>query len=183
MVWMIGIAAALVLLVLWGVGCQRKLVDMDEKCANALSQIGVQQSSRWDALTALAQLTRGYSEHEYKTLMDVIAQRQGIDAHSTAAQADQQENMIVQALGRIVAVAEAYPDLKAQATYTKTMDNVKEFENNVRFARMSFNDTVTRFNRTVRQFPTSLIAGMLHFTVRDYLKEEAAKAQMPNMEI
>lgn len=82
-----------------------------------------------------------------------------------------------------MAVAEAYPDLKAQATYTKTMDNVKEFENNVRFARMSFNDTVTRFNRTVRQFPTSLIAGMLHFTVRDYLKEEAAKAQMPNMEI
>lgn len=99
MVWMIGIAAALVLLVLWGVGCQRKLVDMDEKCGNALSQIGVQQSSRWDALTALAQLTRGYSEHEYKTLMDVIAQRQGIDAHSTAAQADQQENMIVQAWG------------------------------------------------------------------------------------
>ena len=179
----IGIGVVLVLLVLWFVNCQRRLVQLDELCGNALSQIGVQQSSRWDALTALAQLTKSYSEHEYSTLMEVIGKRQAVGSGSTAAQADAQENMLTQAMGRIIAVGEAYPDLKAQATYTKTMDNVKEFETNVRYARMSFNDTVTKFNREVRMFPGSLAASMLHFRTRDYLQEEPGKTQMPNMNV
>ena len=78
MVTIIVIVAVVALVALWLVGAQRKLVSADELCKNALSQIGVQQNSRWDALTALAELTKGYSEHEYKTLMDVIGQRTAI---------------------------------------------------------------------------------------------------------
>ena len=177
------IVAILALVIIWGISVQRTLVGQDEKCKNAMSQIGVQQSSRWDALTALAELTKSYNEHEYNTIKDVIAQRTLINSGSTAADADAQENMITQALGKIIAIAEQYPDLKANENYAKTMDSVNLYENQVRMSRMVYNDTVTVFNREVRQFPTNLIAKMLGFVEKDYLKVEAAKTDMPSMKI
>ena len=80
-----------------------------------------------------------------------------------------------------MAVAEQYPDLKANTMYIETMQGVKQYEENVRLARMTYNDTVTKFNRVVRQFPTSLVAGMLGFPVKDYLQTEEAKKDMPDM--
>ena len=177
------IVAILALLIIWGISVQRTLVGQDEKCKNAMSQIGVQQTSRWDALTALAELVKSYNEHEYNTIKDVIAQRAIINSGSSAADADAQENMITQALGKIIAVAEQYPDLKANENYAKTMDSVNLYENQVRMSRMVYNDTVTVFNREVRQFPTNLVAKMLGFAEKDYLKVEAAKTEMPSMKI
>ena len=177
------IVAVLALIIIWGIGVQRTLVGQDEKCKNAMSQIGVQQTSRWDALTALAELTKSYNEHEYNTIKDVIAQRAVINGGSSAADADAQENMITQALSRIIAVAEQYPELKANENYAKTMDSVNLYENQVRMSRMVYNDTVTVFNREVRQFPTNLVAKLLGFAEKDYLKVEAAKTEMPSMKI
>lgn len=177
------IVAALALIIIWGISVQRTLVGQDEKCKNAMSQIGVQQTSRWDALTALAELTKSYNEHEYNTIKDVIAQRAVINGGSTAADADAQENMITQALGKIIAIAEQYPELKANENYAKTMDSVNLYENQVRMSRMVYNDTVTIFNREVRQFPTNLIAKLLGFAEKDYLKVDAAKTEMPSMKI
>ena len=177
------ILAVVALLIIWVISVQRTLVGQDEKCKNAMSQIGVQQTSRWDALTALAELTKSYNEHEYNTIKDVIAQRAVINGNSTAADADAQENMITQALGKIIAIAEQYPDLKANENYAKTMDSVNLYENQVRMSRMVYNDTVTVFNREVRQFPTNLVAKMLGFAEKDYLKVEAAKTEMPSMKI
>ena len=177
------ILAVVALLIIWVISVQRTLVGQDEKCKNAMSQIGVQQTSRWDALTALAELTKSYNEHEYNTLKDVISQRAVINGNSTAADADAQENMITQALGKIIAIAEQYPELKANENYAKTMDSVNLYENQVRMSRMVYNDTVTVFNREVRQFPTNLVAKMLGFAEKDYLKVEAAKTEMPSMKI
>ena len=177
------IVAALALIIIWGISVQRTLVGQDEKCKNAMSQIGVQQTSRWDALTALAELTKSYNEHEYNTIKDVIAQRAVINGGSTAADADAQENMITQALGKIIAIAEQYPELKANENYAKTMDSVNLYENQVRMSRMVYNDTVTIFNREVRQFPTNLIAKLLGFAEKDYLKVDAAKTEMPSVKI
>ena len=181
-----GIIIAIViiaLLVLWVISVQRKLVNQDELCQNAMSTIGVQQESRWDALTGMVELIKSYNEHEYNTIKDVIAQRAVINGGSTAAAADAQENMITQALGKIIAIAEQYPDLQANENYAKTMDSVNLYENQVRMSRMVYNDTVTVFNREVRQFPTNLIAKMLGFFEKDYLKVDAAKTEMPSMKI
>lgn len=175
--------AAIVIIIGYFISAQRGLVSADELCGNALSQIGVQQSSRWDALTALAELTKSYSEHEHNTLMDVIGKRRAITSSSSAAEAHEQENMLTEAMGKIMAITESYPDLKADSLYNKNMDNVKEFENNVRFARMTFNDSVTRLNRLVRQFPTSLAASMFGFRSREYLQDNSAKSDMPSMRI
>ncbi len=171
----------IVVIVLWFISAQRKLSTMDENINNAMSQIGVQLSSRWDALTALLDLTKGYAEHEYKTLADTVKMRRTITAESTAKDAMEQENVITEALGKIMAVAESYPDLKANQNYIKTMDSVNDYENKVRQSRLIYNDSVTKLNRQIRMFPTSIIAGMLGFSKRDYLQAEQEKAQMPSM--
>lgn len=177
----IGIILVIVLLFLWGVSSQNKLVHTEELCGNALSQIGVQQASRWDALNALADLTKGYSEQEYRMLMDTIAARRNVGPKSSASDAQEQETMLSQSFGRINALAEAYPDLKSNTVYLKTMESVQDFEDKVRMSRMVYNDTVTKFNRLVRSFPGSLIASILGFAVRDYLQDNPDKTAMPNI--
>ena len=171
------------LVVLWVISVQRKLVEKDELCKNALSQIGVQQASRWDALTALVELVKSYNEHEYNTLRDVIAQRKNITGESTVAEAQAQEQVLTGLVRNINLVAEQYPELKANENYAKAMDSVNLYENQVRLSRMTFNDTVTKYNKEIRQFPTSLVAGLLGFKTRDYLDEAVGKSDMPSMKI
>ena len=177
------IIAIVALVVLWVIGVQRKLVEKDELCKNALSQIGVQQASRWDALTALVELVKSYNEHEYNTLRDVIAMRKTITGESSVADAQAQEQALTGLVRNINVVAERYPDLKANENYAKAMDSVNLYENQVRLSRMTFNDTVTKYNKEIRQFPTSLVAGILGFNTRDYLNEAVGKTDMPSMKI
>ena len=80
-------------------------------------------------------------------------------------------------------MAEQYPDLKANENYAKAMDSVNLYENQVRLSRMTYNDTVTKYNKTVRQFPESIVANILHFSIKDYLKEPTGKTDMPSMAI
>lgn len=183
MVTIIIVIAVILLIVLWFVGVQRRLVSSDELCRNSMSQIGVQQQSRWDAISSLVKLTKSYNEHEYNTLVDVIRQRKDITRTSTAEDANRQEEFLAAAAAQIRLVAEQYPELKASETYGKTMDSLNTYENQVRMSRMVFNDTVTKYNRIVRQFPDSIVAGMLRFSVRDYLKEVESKKEMPEINI
>ena len=175
------VGVVLVIIILWFISAQRKLVAMDENINNAMGQIGVQLSSRWDALTALLDLTKGYADHEYKTISDTIKMRTSINSNSSAAEVNKQENMLTEAMGKIMAVAESYPELKANENYIKTMDSVNEYEKMVRQSRLIYNDSVTKLNHTIRMFPTSIAAGMLHITSRDYLEASAQKADMPDM--
>ena len=175
------VLAVLAVIVLWFISAQRRLVAMDENINNAMGQIGVQLSSRWDALTALLDLTKGYAEHEYKTLSDTIKMRTSISSSSSADEVNKQENILTEAMGKIMAVAESYPELKANENYIKTMDSVNQYENMVRKSRLIYNDSVTKLNREIRMFPTSIAAGILHITSRDYLEANDKKADMPDM--
>ena len=177
------IIAIVAILVLWVISVQRKLVKQEEICKNGLSQIGVQLASRWDALKALAELTKGYSEHEYKTITDTIARRRPITAASSSADANAQENLFNEALGRLNLVVERYPELKANETYIKTMDSVNTYQNQVRMSQMVYNDSVTKFNQLIRQFPDSIVASLFHFTPREYLEQNQDKAEMPSMKL
>ena len=142
------VGVVLVIIILWFISAQRKLVAMDENINNAMGQIGVQLSSRWDALTALLDLTKGYADHEYKTISDTIKMRTSINSNSSAAEVNKQENMLTEAMGKIMAVAESYPELKANENYIKTMDSVNEYEKMVRQSRLIYNDSVTKLNRS-----------------------------------
>ena len=151
----------------WVMSTQRRLVVMDENINNAMSQIGVQLSSRFDALTALIETIK--------------SRRSVITAKSTPQDVLQQEGVISEALGRISMVAERYPELKADKGYAKCMDAVDSYEKMVRTSRLIYNDSVTKLNREIRMFPVSLIAGMLGFRQRDYLEAREDKADMPSM--
>ena len=177
------IIAIIVILVLWVISVQRKLVKAEEICKNSLSQIGVQLASRWDALKALAELTKGYSEHEYKTITDTIAQRRPITAASSSADANAQENLFTQAMSHLNLVVEKYPELKANETYIKTMDSVNTYQTQVRMSQMVYNDSVTKYNQLIRQFPDSIVASLFHFTPREYLEQNQDKAEMPSMKL
>ncbi|MBQ6244905.1 MAG: LemA family protein [Bacteroidales bacterium] len=177
------IIAIIALLVLWVISVQRKLVGQDELCQNAMSTIGVQQESRWDALTGMVELIKSYNEHEYNTLRDVIAQRRPIDANSTAAEVDEQESLLGQVASHLSVVVEQYPDLKANENYAKAMEAVDRYTNMVRTSKMVYNDTATKYNKMIRQIPDSFVASLFGFKTRDYLKTEEKKTEMPSLKI
>ena len=173
------IVAILVIAVGYIWSTQRSLVALDEKMKNAFGQINVQLKTRWDAVTNLVEMTKQYTKHEHDTLTDVIAQRRNDNA--TPEQMADQENAIQTVLSRLNAVAEAYPDLKANDMFKDTMAGIRQYEENVRLSRMVYNDSVTKMNMMVRQFPSSLVASMLHFTTHDLLPEDASVAQAPSV--
>lgn len=170
----LAIFAFVAAIVLWASSTQRKLVVLDEKTNNAMSQVGVKLSSRFDALTALMDLTRGYAEYESVTLIETILSRRSvITSKSTPDDVMRQEEIISEALGRLALVTEQYPELKANETYIKTMDAVQTFGNMVRTSRLIYNDSVAKLNREIRMLPASLISGMLGFRQREYIVEQA----------
>ena len=170
------------LLVLWVISVQNKLVKSDELCKNALKQINVQQVTRYDAIKALVKLTREYASYESETLQKVIeARRITTSAAPTVAEINANEAALNSALSRLIAVAEQYPELKANTSYQETMQSIKGYEENVRLSRMTFNDTVTRYNNEVRVFPASLVASLLGFPQREYLAEDTSKTEYPEI--
>ena len=179
---LIVIIALVVIVAMYIFKTQRELVNLDELCKIALSQIAVQLNSRWDAVLNLAKMAAQYSKHESETLIKVIRERRISDI-STPAQVNQQQGELQQVLGRLIAVGEAYPDLKAADLFRETMDGIKQYEENVRMSRMVYNDTATKMNRMVRQWPSSFVASLLNFREKEYLKvDEEQKAKYPNLD-
>ena len=182
MITLVIIIVLAVIVIGYFISTQRSLVNLDEMCKNALSQIEVQLNSRWDAVLALAKMAAQYSKHESETLVKVIQQRMGEKANTPAA-INEQTSALGEVMGRLIAIGEAYPDLKAADLFKETQAGVKEYEENVRMARMIYNDTATKMNRMVRQWPSSIVASMLHFDVKDYLKvDEEQKKSYPNLD-
>ncbi|MBP5333139.1 MAG: LemA family protein, partial [Bacteroidales bacterium] len=129
-------------------------------------------------LQALVKLTREYSSYEADTLQKIVDARK-MSTNPSVADINANEELLSQIGSKLIAVAEAYPDLKASTNYQETMKSLKEYEENVRLSRMTFNDTVTRYNQQVRVFPASLVAGLLGFAKREYLEEDKSKKDYP----
>ena len=171
------VGAVVVLLVLWGASCRRRLVVMTEDANSAMARIGIQISSRFDALIALLDSVKGDDAREAQTLIEAVRSRRStITAASTPDDVLEQEGIIAEVLGRISIVAKQYPDLKANENYAKCMNAVDTYEKMVCTSRLLYNDSVTKLNRELRMFPTSLIARVFGFRQRDYLETVEDKA-------
>jgi LemA protein len=180
-IFVVVVVIAIIIVVKWYISTQRELVNLDEKCKNALSQIEVQLNSRWDALLALAKAAQSYAKQEGEVLVNTIAARRTTEV-KTAADVNAQQDAYTEMLSRLMVVNEAYPELKASGLYEKTMENIKGYEENVRMARMIYNDTATRMNRYVRQWPSSFVASQQRFEVKEYLKiDNKEKKDMPTL--
>jgi LemA protein len=169
------------------VSTQRSLVNLDELCKNALSQIEVQLNSRFDAVIALAKTAAQYAKHESETIIQAVQARGGNlgggNQPATPESINQQTDLLGQMMGRLNVVFERYPELKASDLYREAQEGMKQYEENVRMSRMIYNDTATKMNRMVRQWPSSIVASMLHFDQKDYLKVDSEeKKQYPNLD-
>ena len=177
------LAFIVILIVGYIIATQRKLVSLDEFCKNAMSQISVQLNSRWDAVQNLAKLAAQYAKHESETITNVIQQRR-MGQVTTAQQANEQQDAISSVMGRLIAIGEAYPELKADGLFRETMDGVRAYEEKVRMSRMVYNDTATKYNRLIRQFPSSIVTSMLNYnTQKDYLQvDDQKKTNYPDLD-
>lgn len=165
------IGAVLVLLILWVMCVQRRLEAMDENINNAMNQIGVQLSSRFDALTVLLDLVEGYAAHMSQSMIATVQSRRSvITANSTPEDVLKQEGIISDALGRISMVVEQHPELKTNERYDKCMIAVDSYEKMVRTSRLIYNDSVRKLNRELHVFPISLLGRLFGFHPHAYLE-------------
>jgi len=164
----------LVVLVVFLIARYNKLVVLRNRFKNAFAQIDVQLKRRYDLIPNLVETAKGYLQHERKTLEEVIAARNQASAAGQKAASDPSnasamqgligaESVLTGALGRLFAVVEAYPDLKANQTMLSLMEELTSTENKISFARQAYNDSVMSYNTTRESFPDLLIAGPLGF--------------------
>ena len=177
MTGLIVIAAIVAVIVLWMILTYNRMVVLRNRIGNAWSQIDVQLRRRYDLIPNLVETVKGYASHERETLEAVTKARQaGIDATSVQDQA-QAENMISQALKRLFAVSEAYPQLRATENFQMLQEELSGTESKIAYARQFYNDTVLMYNNLIQSFPANMIANMGGFMAKDYfeIEEEAAR--------
>lgn len=165
---------------LYFVNVQKDLIAKEERVKNALSTIGVQTKSRWDALKQLANTVSAYKSHEVDTLLKVVEARSGYTP-TTFEQIKESEKDISKAMGALNVVVEQYPELKASALFENTMNSINDYENKVRISRQVYNDTATMLNQLVRAFPTSIVAGMVNIETYPYFEASEETQEMPEL--
>lgn len=186
--WAIVIIVGIILLVvvglgLWVMGAYNRLVNLKERVRAGWSQIEVLLKRRHDLIPNLVETVRGYAAHESGTLESVIAARNQAVAAKGVQQQAQAEGMLTQALGRLFAVAEAYPELRANQNFMQLQNELTETENGIASQRQSYNNTVVAYNTTVQSFPTNLMAGAFGFQTSPFFEvtstgeREAPKVQ------
>lgn len=165
-----------VLLILWAIVTYNRLVVLRNRIDNAWSQIDVQLKRRYDLIPNLVETVKGYAAHEKEVFLKVTEARASMASAQTVAEQGQAQNMISSALKSLFAVAEAYPDLKANQNFLMLQEELSGTESKIAYARQFYNDTVMSFNTLIQSFPANMIAGSFGFTQRDYFTmEEAAR--------
>ena len=176
MIALIVILVIVVVVVLLFIATFNGLVRLRNRVDNAWAQIDVQLKRRYDLIPNLVETVKGYAAHERQTLEAVIQARNMAMSAQGPAQQAQAENMITGALKSLFALSEAYPDLKANQNFLNLQEELTGTEGRIAYARQFYNDTVQRYNTKIQTFPTVVIAGMFHFTAREYFEvEETAR--------
>jgi len=186
--------AVIVAIVFWAIAIYNGLVQLRNRFKNAFAQIDVQLKRRYDLIPNLVEAAKGYLTHERATLESVIAARgaaMGAAQKAAAAPGDaaamqglaQAEGALGGALGRLMAVFEAYPDLKANQNILQVQEELTSTENKVAFARQAYNDSVMEYNTKRESFPDAIFAGMFGFTPATLLEatESAEERKAPKV--
>ena len=175
------------------VGIYNTLVNKRNQVKNAFAQIDVQLTRRHDLIPNLVEAVKGYMAHERETLEAVINARNAAASSLDAAKLDPSnadaikqlgasEGLLGNALGRLFALSEAYPDLKANQNMMQFQEELSSTENKIAFSRQAFNDSVMTYNNAVENFPNSIIAGMFNFQASSFLEiESEEKREVPEV--
>jgi LemA protein len=183
MITLIVLLAVILALVFWVVGAYNRLVALRNQFKNAFAQIDVQLKRRYDLIPNLVETAKGYMKHERETLEAVIAARNqavtvnaNLDPTNAASvqQLSAAEGALSSSLGKLFALSEAYPDLKANQNMMQLTEELTSTENRIAFARQAYNDNVMQYNTSIEQFPGSLIANNFGFKSAELLQATEA---------
>ena len=182
MVWAIILVAILLLLLLLVVAMYNRLVRLRNRSENTWAQVDVQLRRRYDLIPNLVEAVRGYAGHERETFEEVTKARAAAQQAQGVEQQAQAENMLTAALGRLFAVAEAYPQLRATENFQQLQAQLADVEQNIVVARQVYNDTVLTYDNALETVPTNIVAGLFNFSPRAYFETEGATREAPSVQ-
>jgi LemA protein len=168
------VAAALI-----AIGMYNRLVTLRNRCDNAWSQVDVQLRRRYDLIPNLVETVKGYAKHESTVFQNVTQARAAAVNAQTVKDQSQAENVLAGTLKSLFAVAENYPELKANQNFLMLQEELAGTESKVAYSRQFYNDNVMKFNMSQQVFPSSVIANMFNFKQRDYFQIEEQVARGP----
>ena len=172
MLWIIVVVAIAVLLVLAVVAIYNRLVRLRNRVDNAWSQVDVQLRRRYDLIPNLVETVKGYAAHERATFEEVTAARTRAQQASNVAEQAQAENALTAAIGRLFAVAEAYPELRATENFQRLQADLTDTEDKIRVSRQIYNDAVLSYDNALESVPTNIVAGVFNFEPRAYFEAD-----------
>ncbi len=173
-IWVWVIIAIVAILVIIIIGLYNGLVGLRNQVKNAWAQIDVQLKRRFDLIPNLMETVKGYMKHERETLEAVTNARAmaGQASNAGAGERGKAEGLLGQALGRLFAVAENYPDLKANQNFLALQEELTSTENKISFSRQYYNDSVLRFNNKIQMVPSNIVAGLFNFQLGEFFEIE-----------
>ena len=182
MTWLIVILVVVALVAILLVVLYNRFVRLRNRVDNAWAQIEVQLKRRWDLIPNLVETVKGYAAHERETFENVTQARAAAQQAQTPAESAQAEGLLGQALGRLFAVAEAYPELQADENFRQLQSELSETENRIAVSRQVYNDTVLTFNNAIQTVPGVFFAGFFGFEKREFFDvEDDAQREPPQV--
>jgi LemA protein len=175
--------AAIFSLAAWIIWTYNGLVALKHQVQNAWKQIDVQLKRRYDLIPNLVETVKGYMKHEQDTLARVIEARSRAMASTGIKESAEAQNVLTQSLGRVFALMENYPELKASENVLRLQEELTTTENQLAFARQYYNDSVMRFNMKQEAFPANIIAGFFHFQASDFFSAPETEKVTPRVDL
>jgi len=182
MVWLIVILVIVALLVGGLIVLYNRFVTLRNRVDNAWAQIEVQLKRRWDLIPNLVETVKGYAEHERGTFEAVTEARANAQRAQGPAETAAAEGILGAALGRLFAVAEAYPELQADENFRQLQDELAGTENRIAVSRQVYNDTVLTFNNAIQTFPGVVLAGPFGFAKREFFETDETQREAPQVD-
>lgn len=172
----------LVIVVFMAIGAYNGLVGKKNKVSDQFAQIDVQLKRRFDLIPNLVETVKGYAAHEKSTFEAVIKARSQYMSAQTPAEKISANGELTQFLGKLFALAESYPELKANVNFLSLQGELSETENKISFARQFYNDTVLEYNNAVQMFPSNIFAGIFGFKLADFFKTDEGDKAVPKVQ-
>jgi LemA protein len=183
-VWVVIVVVAIVVvLAVFLIALYNRLVRLRNRCENAWAQVDVQLRRRYDLIPNLVEAVKGYAAHERATFEEVTKARTAAQQAQTVPEQAQAENMLTQAIGRLFAVAEQYPELRAAENFRQLQAQLAETEQKIAISRQVYNDAVLTYDNALETVPTNIVAGTFNFEPREYFEvEEPAAREAPRVQ-
>jgi LemA protein len=182
MVWLIVLIAVILLLALAVVVVYNRLVRLRNRTENSWAQVDVQLRRRYDLIPNLVEAVKGYASHERATFEEVTRARTAAQQAQGVEEQAKAENVLTAALGRLFALAEAYPELRATENFQQLQAQLAEVEQNIVISRQVYNDAVLSYENALETVPTNIVAGMFNFQPRAYFETEDVTREAPSVQ-